>query len=585
MKKQIWFLLLFVPLLLFGCLGNGSAAAEGQTLVETATFSFRDGVPIMDIEDIGEVEHPAWIATYALAYMDAPSYYELDVGPSREYAANCVDWLKEHITANGQTTGWAYSFDSTYNDVTIYAPWYSAFGQACGIEALVRWYETTGDEDALSLASTCAEMLLDPIDEGGLLYTRNGDIWFEEIPSTDREPSHILNGHMRACIALGLLADATGDEAIRDGYARGIDSLTKWLPLYDTGYWLRYDLNPRKTGLLFRFNDPYGGTLPELAIDEIRLTDPLTGESVTLDAGEAPADMDPASGCYLAGLDWQVESLPDGHTVRRLVAAESESDYGVISAKPNCYFYMDLPSVWTDDLRTDWFELTIVYKDEAPGNVVVEMRSIAPDEEFIELRDGDLLLTGSGAWREWTIPLRPTDLGWPVGSLYALKHLQYLQTLAERSPELDSWVATALGYWNTALVKLDAGSVLQNMRVKAEGSGELPEQSMILPLISTDDSGVVLQHYAAEGKLSIRRQSVAKGNKLVILPLREATIECRGGGEWKTAVDALRPQDLGWYMGPDYQAYHNEQLGLIAEQTGDWYFAQTREKWEYYLNG
>ena len=36
-------------------------------------------------------------------------------------------------------------------------------------------------------------------------------------------------------------------------------------------------------------------------------------------------------------------------------------------------------------------------------------------------------------------------------------------------------------------------------------------------------------------------------------------------------------------MGPDYQANHNEQLGLIAEQTGDWYFAQTCEKWEYYL--
>jgi len=914
MKRRIVFLLILILVLLIGCRGGGSAVAMDQTQVETAEFLFRDGVPIMDIEGIGEVEHPAWIATYALAYLDAESYYELDVEPSAEYAANCIDWLKENVSTKQRLTGWAYSFDSTYNDVTIQAPWFSAFGQACGIEALVRWYESTGDEDALALAQKCAEPLLVPIDQGGLLYSRGGDIWFEEIPSQDQEPSHILNGHMRACIALGLLADATGDGSLRDWYQRGVSTLENWLPLYDTGYWLRYDLNPKKESLLFRFNNPYGGALPELAVDEIRLTDPLTGESISIDAGAAPADMDPASGSYLAGLDWQVESLPDEHTVRRLVASEPQSDYAVGSAKPNSYFYLNLPSEWVDNLRTDWFELTVVYKDEAPGNVTVEMRSIAPDEEFIELRDGDLLLTGSGEWREWTIPLRPSDLGWPVGTLYAIKHIQYLETLAARSPELEPWVTTARSYWNTARVKLDRQSVLQSMRLVAGITEEMPVQSMILPLRSTDENGVALQHYAAEdsiiiqfddavlpsdgtrgyyspyliaeqalgdpwaletfrgsgdpatiadeypyygqhdwllegetpaqappepayrwlrengiqvgdglvwhmdadncynnlvqeagwqsafwqryvidafaaindaetvrraayaygvptsegglcsvgrdgslwfeevpnnshilnadiasivalqrvaeqypdkrvqelyeaglrslrenlyrfdtgywtkydlnpqtsilfgldwnggsdsplidviylynpdtdcataldigtstdtegvchisgsrwnqpfvmdwqtarsltagqtgasaayftmnlpentaeddfqtptlfilirykdtaaGRLTVLRQSIAEGNSLLLLPLRSATIECVGDGAWNMAVVALRPQDMGWFMGPDYQAYHNEQLALIAEETGDWFFAQAVERWTYYLN-
>ena len=66
-------------------------------------------------------------------------------------------------------------------------------------------------------------------------------------------------------------------------------------------------------------------------------------------------------------------------------------------------------------------------------------------------------------------------------------------------------------------------------------------------------------------------------------PLNDAVIRCTGDGEWKTAVVTLRPQDQGWYMGPDYQAYHIEQLALIAEQTGDWYLSQTCERWEYYL--
>ena len=888
-----------------------------QTQVETAEFSFVDGVPVLDIEGIGKVDHPAWIATYALGYMGAESYYALDVDQSDIYAENCINWLKENAQENeAGLLGWSYSFDSTYNDVSITAPWYSGFGQACGIEALVRWYEKTGDQEALELAQKTAQMLFEPIAEGGLLFSSGDDIWFEEIPSIDQEPSHILNGHMRACIALYLLYDATGDETFLKWYNQGIETLESWLPLYDTGYWLRYDLNPKKEGLLFRFNNPEGGTLMELAIDEIRLTDPLTGESTVIDVG-AEDDMDPASGSYLAGLDWQVESTPDGHTVRRLVAAEVESDYGTSSAKPNSYFYLNLPGEWTDNLRTDWFELTISYKDEQEGRVVVEQRSIAPDEEYVAMRDGELLLSGSGEWREWTVPVRPSDLGWPVGTLYAEKHMQYLETLSAFTPELTSWTETACGYLNTAQMKLDAETAMQNAEIVEAEETVLPEQTTVyIPYLSVDADGVALMHYVADdatttidfngialpdkgtdgcyspyiiscqamgntaafaftpgdpgslaneypywgehdwilmdtateqatpeaaytwlrknaavvedslvwcmnepnayndlvqeagwqsafwqryvldafmaiddtemvrkaayaygytteeggissvgrdgslwfeevpnnshilnahlaslvalsnvnnmiddsriqelyecglealrenlyrydtgywtrydmnpqknilfelewngtesspqidsisiynpnlntatqldigsekdyegtcymsglrwqmteladectvrtiaapqpdddaneraayfrttlptyeptddfttpaqqivirykdtaaGEFTVLRQNIADGNVLRMEPLNDAVITCTGDGQWKTAVITLRPQDLGWYMGPDYQAYHNEQLGLIAEQTGDWYFAQTCEKWEYYL--
>lgn len=886
-----------------------------QTQVETAEFSFVDGVPVLDIEGIGKVDHPAWIATYALGYMGVESYYVLDVDQSDTYAENCINWLKENAQENEDgLVGWSYSFDSTYNDVTITAPWYSGFGQACGIEALVRWYEKTGDQEALELAEKSAQMLFAPIAEGGLLFSSGDDIWFEEIPTTDQEPSHILNGHMRACIALHLLYDATGDESVLEWYDRGIDTLESWLPMYDAGYWLRYDLNPKKEGLLFRFNNPEGGTLMELAIDEIRLTDPLTGESTVIDVG-AEGDMDPASGSYLAGLDWQVESTPDGHTVRRLVAAEVESDYGTSSAKPNSYFYLNLPGEWTDNLRTDWFELTITYKDEQEGRVVVEQRSIGPDEEYVAMRDGELLLSGSGEWREWTVPVRPSDLGWSVGTLYAEKHVQYLETLSAFTPELTSWTETARGYLNTAQMKLDAETTMQAVEIVEGEETVLPEQTPMMPFYSVDENGVVCQHASSEetnivnglwdynnpsvigeplyspfivamqaieggsyfqnvadgndyigtdpfwsqytwisaenasdlvkkepayqwlrenaeivgdslvwtfsfsnayndlvqeagwqsafsqryvidafmaikdkemvqkaayaygyttdeggiasvgrdgslwfeevpnnshilnahlaslvalsnvnnmiddsriqelyerglealrenlyrydtgywtkydmnpqknilfelewngaesspqidsismynpnlntatqldigsekdyegacymsglrwqmteladectvrtiaapqpddevneraayfrmtlptyeptddfttpaqqivirykdtaaGELTVLRQNIADGNVLRMEPLNDAVITCTGDGQWKTAVIALRPQDLGWYMGPDYQAYHNEQLGLIAEQTGDWYFAQTCEKLEYYL--
>lgn len=914
--------ILSVVLLFAGCAyipGSGNEQAStgvDQTLVETAEFLFEDGLPILDIQGVGKVEHPARIANYALGYMDTESYYALDVERSEQYAENCVNWLKDNAEENEEgLVGWSYSFDSTYNDITITAPWYSGFGQACGIEALVRWYEKTEDLEALELAAESAEMLFTSIDEGGLLFSSGEDIWFEEIPSTDREPSHILNGHMRACIALHLLYDVTGDKTFLDWYERGVKTLQNWLPLYDTGYWLRYDLNPKKTGLLFRFNNPEGGTLMELAIDEIRLTDPLTGESTVIDVG-AQGDMAPESGSYLAGLDWQAESTPDGRTVRRLVAAEVESDVGATEAKPNSYFYLDLPGEWTDNLRTEWLELTIVYKDEQEGRVTVEQRSIAPDEEYVAMRDGELLLTGSGEWREWTVPVRPSDLGWPVGVLYAEKHAQYLETLSDFTPELSSWTETARGYLNTARIKLDPEAAMADAEIVEAQETVLPEQTTVyIPYLSVDADGVALMHYVADdakmidfngislpdkgteggyspyiiscqamrntaafaftpgdpsvlaskypywgqhdwilmdtvskqappdaaykwlrenavsvgeslvwcmdepnayndlvqeagwqsafwqryvidafvaiedaemvrkaayaygyatdeggissvgrdgslwfeevpnnshilnahlaslvalntandlvqdtrieelynrglaalrenlyrydtgywtkydmnpqknilfeldwegtegsplidsislynpdlntatqldigadgdyegtcymsglrwqgieeadgntvrsiavpqvddaenqraayfrmtlptyeteddfttpahqivirykdtaaGTLSIYRQNIADGNVLRMEPLCNAVITCTGDGEWKTAVITLRPQDLGWYMGPDYQSYHNEQLALIAQQTGDWYFAQTCQKWEYYL--
>ena len=111
-----------------------------------------------------------------------------------------------------------------------------------------------------------------------------------------------------------------------------------------------------------------------------------------------------------------------------------------------------------------------------------------------------------------------------------------------------------------------------------------------LPQTDTEDwfdtpDRLILIRYkdTSSGTLQVLRQSIAEGNVLEMVPLQNAIIHCTGDGEWKTAVIPLRAQDLGWYMGPDYQAYHIEQLAILAEQTGDWYFRQTVQRWEFYL--
>ncbi len=430
------------------------APSSTQTPVATAEIFFDNGVPVEHIMGVGKVEHPSAIALYALAYMGDDRFDDFDVVISMDYAANCVLWLKEHAEGVGPgMKGWRYGFDNTYNDVSIQAPWYSAFGQACGIEALVCWYEKTGDEGALNLAREAAEMLFVPIEEGGQLFISGDDIWFEEIPSKEGEPSHILNGHMRALLALRRLYDASGDEEVFDWYRRGVASLVHWMPLYDTGYWIRYDLNPQKSGLLFRFNNPYGEKLPELAVDEIRLEDPVSGQSAIIDVG-GQSDMKASNGNYLAGVGWQAGSLVDGHTVRRLVAVAPEPDVNTANTKPNTYFYCKLPSVWNNNLRREWLKMTIQYKDEMRGDIVMEQRSIAPDEEFVTMRDGVLSLTGSGEWRQWSVPIRPQDLGWPVGMSYAEKHKQYLEELFNDTSELAIWEEKSKEYFHKAKVKM-----------------------------------------------------------------------------------------------------------------------------------
>ncbi len=475
------------------------SAASNQTQVAATDFTFEKGIPLLHITGVGKVEHPGFIALYSLSYMGMERFYDFGVNPSEEYAANCVHWLKEHAEDAGKgMKGWGYRFDKIYNDVSIQAPWYSAFGQACGIEALVCWYEETGDTDALKLAREAAEMLFVPIENGGLLFSSGDDIWFEEIPGKGGEPPHILNGHMRALLALRRLYDVSDDEKIMDWYKRGVASLVHWMPLYDAGYWMRNDLNPKKNGLLFRFNNPYGNQLPELAVDEIRLEDPVSGKSTVIDVGAAK-DMKERERAYLAGSDWQTECAVDGRTARRLVASLPAPDINATNTKPNSYFYLSLPTLWENNLRADWLKLTIRYKDEAPGDVVVEQRSIAPGEEFVAMRDGALLLTGSGEWREWSIPVRPQDLGWPVGMLYGEKHAQYLEALAADMPDLAGWAEKARGYWNAAKMRSQPDAILGNVKIDdGKQVTDIPSQFVPYPRRSVDINKVVMQHDVVE---------------------------------------------------------------------------------------
>lgn len=490
MRRSLAAFLLIVSLACAFDVRLSEAWSQAQTDVQGARHGFDDrGVATLDIDKVGIVHHPAWIALYGLAFGGQPAYSaDHTVAPDPQRFSAAVEWLEANLkqTAKGKWA-WEYAFDTTYNDVTISAPWSSAFGQAAGIEALVLAYQKTKEKRHLDVALKAAQILFEPLNTGGLLFQRGDDVWFEEVPSQANEPGHILNGHMRALIALNRLAEASGDTKIKDWLKKGTDTLLRWLPRYDTGYALRYDLNPRKTDLLFRLANPYGFEGLPLAVSALALIDPVTGKRHAIDMASEEAFQ---GDNRIAGVHWTVPEKIGDRAARRLVPASIEHPEAMEG--PHSYFYFKLPGEWTDHLRTRDYELEISYFDEAVGHMAVQHRSISPGQTFRDMRDGDLFLNGEGVWRDWKIPLRAVDLGYPVGELYAEKHAEYLAAIAAVDKRFAPWAKIAAAYERFATSAGNGKRVTPDPVV-------MPPQTPMLPIYSVDKKGVLTQHKPDEG--------------------------------------------------------------------------------------
>lgn len=475
-------------LMAIGLLSIQVTASTGQTDVDRAEHLLDNrGVPYLKINGIGNQSHPAWTAIYALGYAGEESYDpKLAILKDDKKFKSCINWLEVNLIQ--QASGlwlWEYGFDNTYNDVSIKAPWSSAFAQAVGIQAFLAAYSRFKDSKYLELASKAAQSLMVPIQDGGLLFQSGNDIWFEEIPQPVDNPSHILNGHMRVLLALKQLAGArNGDAVLIEWINRGTDTLYNWLSRFDTGYSLRYDLNPRTRDLLFRFANPYGYASHSLAIDRIILRDTVSNQEVEIDVG---TQHDAEGENRIAGIQWgQAEQLA-GRTVRRLLPAALDNVSDSMSA-PHSYFYLTLPGRWNTNLREQWFELIVDYYDDASTSIVVQQRSITPGVFFRDMRDGDLHMSTAGRYRRWIIPVRPSDLGYWVGQPYAEKHATYLSQIAQWDERFHNWSKVAQGYSEFA-----GGSKIKKVEIDQKAL-VLPKQTPMLHVYSIDSAGVIRQH-------------------------------------------------------------------------------------------
>ncbi|MEZ5595325.1 MAG: D-glucuronyl C5-epimerase family protein [Pseudomonadales bacterium] len=222
--KRIFRICALIISALSTCLCTTATALPAQTIIDGARHVTNEkGIPSLEVPDLGTIDHPAWIALYALAYAGVENYQPaLRLTTNPKGFRSCIDWLEGNLQENGAGLWvWPYLFNNTYNNTRIDAPWASAFAQATGIQAFLAAYRSTGDRKYISLAGKAAKSLTTTIEKGGLMYQAGDAVWFEEIPEPAANPSHILNGHMRAIIALQELVTVTGDTRLQKWVEKG----------------------------------------------------------------------------------------------------------------------------------------------------------------------------------------------------------------------------------------------------------------------------------------------------------------------------------------------------------------------------
>lgn len=351
----------------------------------------------------------------------------LKKGVSREAA---LTWLERHMKRVGPGAAvWHYDFDNAYNDVEVKRPWGSAFGQAHVIRAFAKAYRETGKAKYRDIALAAAKTYGIPIKDGGFRATlSDGSTFFEEVPV---EPaSHILNGHMISTIALLELNSQFPTPWLKKLSGEGLATLRKNLARYDLGYWSRYDMNPKKSELIFRLSPHSNYPQSPILVDRVKLVNAQDFSAVDLDVGAAD---DSVGAWRISGIEWQQGASVDGRSARGVgfgpalhcgpVKGGSLQNSYIILQLPNLKFiqYSNLPPYF----------LEIYYKDNYPGKVSVEIQDINHGNflGFRVLSQGVVSTRGSGQWRVARVPVLDKDLAWFMGADYQIYHVELLKRL------------------------------------------------------------------------------------------------------------------------------------------------------------
>ena len=231
-----------------------------------------NGLPMLDYHGaIGLQYNPIAIAQWGLAN------YNLFCATSDEgrwqKTLKAADWLCANLEQNSHGLWvWNHHFDLEYRD-TLRAPWYSGLAQGQGVSLLLRAHAQTRDEKYLEAAQRAFVPLTRLVGEGGVLMEdEEKNLWIEEY--LVNPPTHILNGFLWALWGVFDFWLACSDTTAKEIFDRGVKTLARNLPRFDTGYWSLYEQSGTRLKMLA---SPF---YHRLHIVQLRVMAMLTGQNV-----------------------------------------------------------------------------------------------------------------------------------------------------------------------------------------------------------------------------------------------------------------------------------------------------------------
>lgn len=202
-----------------------------KVLKDPATLE-KKSLPTATDESGNPVVFPVTIFQYGLGAYDL--FLQTEEEKYLSQFLNCAGWAFDNQLDLG---AWSNFYFVYPNDP------YGAMCQGEGASLLLRAWKVTGEEKYLQAAKRALDFMLKPVEEGGTARYDGEDLILLEYTHLPA----VLNGWAFALAGLYDMVVSGQGEDYRPALEQTVDSLEKYLPAFDNGYWSLYDLDRKLT--------------------------------------------------------------------------------------------------------------------------------------------------------------------------------------------------------------------------------------------------------------------------------------------------------------------------------------------------
>jgi len=241
-----------------------------------------DGIPLnttyIDVKTPGLHYYPISIGQYGLAVFH--SYLQTSQSIKRDHFLRIADWFVKNVQTDNKP-GAFWLTDVPKPEYRIEKPWKSAFTQSRALSILLRAWQLTGNERYLTLATDALRPFTYDITDGGVTANlQDGQPFYEEYVAN--EPTMVLDGHIFSLFGLFDFVRSVTPQIDPDAhnlaqtlFRNGTESLLSWLPEFDLGFWVRFNLCRMEH---YPTVDPCTISYLRLVTEQLKILTQLTGQ-------------------------------------------------------------------------------------------------------------------------------------------------------------------------------------------------------------------------------------------------------------------------------------------------------------------